>query len=66
MNPLLFADWSHVHRVSRGLMWMVAGALVVVVFFAVSSRAAGGHAHVTLRDGAQITVAGPQITGPTR
>lgn len=44
MNPLLFADWAHIHRVFRGLMWLVATALVLVIFFSVSSRAAG-HAH---------------------
>ncbi len=45
MNPLLFADWAHIHRVFRGLMWLVATALVLVIFFSVSSRADAGHTH---------------------
>ena len=46
MNPLFFADWGHIHRVFRGLMWIVATGLVCVICFAVSSRAAAGTHHV--------------------
>jgi hypothetical protein len=53
MNPLLFADWSRIHRVFRGVMWMVVVALVLTLFFAVSSRAAP-HAHLDLRGSAQV------------
>jgi hypothetical protein len=44
MNPLFFADWAHIHRVFRGVMWVLATVLMVVVFFAVSSGAYGDHA----------------------
>jgi hypothetical protein len=40
MNPLFFADWGHINRVFRGLMWAVATVLVCVVCFAVTTRAA--------------------------
>jgi len=42
MNPLFFADWGHIHRVFRALMWIVATALVCIICFAVTSRAAAG------------------------
>jgi hypothetical protein len=54
MNPLFFADWSRIHRVFRGLMWMVAGVLVLVMFFAVSSRADGGHVRTAPRAAARV------------
>ena len=49
MNPLFFADWTRIHRVFRGVMWTVVCVLVLVLFFAVSSRAAPHHAHLDLR-----------------
>lgn len=33
----------------RGTMWIVVGVLVLVLFFAVSSRAAPGRTHLDLR-----------------
>lgn len=65
MNPLFFADWSHIHRVFRGLMWMVAGVLVLVLFFAVSSRAANRHPHLNLR-GSEVAPRIGQLAGTSR
>jgi hypothetical protein len=58
MNPLFFADWAHIDRVSRGLMWIVATVLVMVMFCAVTSRAAGGQTHVAPRTAAQAISSG--------
>ena len=58
MNPLFFADRAHIHRVFRGLMWIVATVLVLVMFFAVTSRAAGGQTHVMPRTAAQAISSG--------
>ncbi len=32
MNPLLFADWTRIHRLFRGLMWVLAIGLACAVF----------------------------------
>jgi hypothetical protein len=55
MNPLPFADWSRIHRMFRGVMWVVVAVLVLAVFFAVSSHAAPRHAHLDLRGSGQVS-----------
>jgi hypothetical protein len=41
-----------------GLMWIVATVLVMVMFCAVTSRAAGGQTHVTPQTAAQAISSG--------
>lgn len=40
MNPLMFADWRRIHRLFRGLMWILAIVVACVVFAAATSHAA--------------------------
>jgi hypothetical protein len=40
MNPLLFADWTRIHRLFRGLMWILAIGLALAVFAGASLHAA--------------------------
>lgn len=47
MNPLLFADWNYIHRVFRGMMWLLATVLVFVIWYTVALRAQTAHSHPT-------------------
>jgi hypothetical protein len=49
MNPLLFADWGHIHRLFRGVMWLVAVALACIVVTIVAPRSSATHARSDLR-----------------
>lgn len=43
MNPLLFADWTHIHRVFCGLMWLTAAVLLLVIFWHTGPSSAVTH-----------------------
>lgn len=47
MNPLLFANWQEINALFRGLMWLVAVGLAVVVLAQSlpSSSPARHHSH---------------------
>ena len=40
MNPLLFADWTRIHRLFRGLMWILVIGLACAIFAGATSHAA--------------------------
>jgi hypothetical protein len=44
MNPMLLVDWGHIHRLFRGLMWLVAIALACLVVSVASPHSSAGHA----------------------
>lgn len=48
MRPLLFVNWRSVHRGFRGVMWVIAVVLAVVVLAHVGMPAGSGHheAHI--------------------
>ena len=52
MNPLLFADWKHIHRVFRRTMWLLATVLVFVIWYLIALRAPAAHSHPTTSGGA--------------